>query len=47
LQNISVTDLAKEVSSLRKEVSEIKENLAKIQGEIELSYPVDHGPDKK
>jgi hypothetical protein len=32
LQNISVTDLAKEVSSLRKEVDEIKESLAKFKG---------------
>lgn len=41
LQNISVTDLANEISSLKKQVWDIKENLAKIQGEIEVSYPVD------
>jgi hypothetical protein len=41
LQNISVTDLANELTSLRKEVYEIKESITRIQGEIELSYPVD------
>jgi hypothetical protein len=41
MQNISVTDLAKEVLFLRKEVSELKEKIRNLEGDSEFSFKID------
>jgi predicted RNase H-like nuclease (RuvC/YqgF family) len=41
LQNVSVSDLAKEISSLKAEIASLRRDLNILQQEVETGYPID------
>lgn len=41
MQNVSVSDLAREISSLKAEVASLRRDFNILQQEVEVGYPID------